>query len=202
MIEIHRVFDADLQTQGQASVRQAIVGDRGARDGLVRDHDDRVGEGSEAGGPPADIDDEPLGVIGHLDVVAHADGPVCEEMDAREEVRQRVLQRERNGDTANAQGSEDGRNLHAHGGQEHEHAHKNDRHASRGVREPRDRPAECLPVADLADGTAREPGQRDRHRENHGDFEQQPQSFVPPRRQERRVTRHLVRDIEAGHRAP
>ena len=202
VIEIHRVLDADLQAQGQATVRQAEIGDRGARDRLVRHDDDRVGEGSDARGPPPDVDHEALGVVGHLDVVAHPDRPVCEEMDAREEVRQRVLQREGDGDAADAQGGKDGRNLHTHGGQEYEHPHDQHRDAGRGVREPRDRPAERLPVANLADGAARELGERDRHGENHGDFEEQPESFVPPHREERRVTRDLVRDIESGHRAP
>src|SRR3989304_4902364 len=79
---------------------------RGSPHAAVRHHDDVVLEHPHARRAPAHVHDVALDVPGDLDVVADADRAVHEQVHAGEQVRERVLEGERDGEAADAEGGE------------------------------------------------------------------------------------------------
>ncbi len=72
-------------------------------------------------------------------------------MDAGEEVGERVLEGERDGEAAHAERGEDRGDVDPEDAQKDEDADDEDRHARRGLREAGDRSAERAPLAREAD---------------------------------------------------
>src|SRR5436309_3346384 len=142
------VVDADADEHGHPRLTEVVVGDDGLRDPLVRDHDDVVLEHAEARGAPAHVHHVALDVLGReAHVVAHADRLVGQQVDAREEVRQRVLQGQGDREAAHAERGEDRRDGDAEGAEQHEATDHEDDQAHGRAEEPGDADGERAPLA-------------------------------------------------------
>src|SRR5262245_27655290 len=138
-IWIGAVVHGDPEEQRHPRLRQVVVRDDRLGHLLVGNRDDDVLQHAHAGRPPSDVDDMALDRVGDPDVVAHADRLVREQVDPREEIRERVLQGQRDRDTADAERGEDRRDLDAERAQQHQQADDVDDAANDRLAEPGDR---------------------------------------------------------------
>ena len=97
--------DDEVDRHSHRRRRQVEVGEDRLRQLLVRHDDGVVLQRAQPRRPPADRFDVPLFPLGvvDLDVVARAHGAVGQQVEAGEEVGQRLLQRQRDGQRADAQ---------------------------------------------------------------------------------------------------
>jgi len=95
--------DADLQAHEEIALRGVPVHDRLARDARVGDEDRVVLGRLQARGPHADRRDAPAQAVLEVDPLTDADRLVEQDLDAREDVLQDVLQREPDREAADAE---------------------------------------------------------------------------------------------------
>ena len=131
------VADADGDEKGHAAFGQVVVRDDDLGEFGVGNDDQVVGEGADGGGSPADVRDEAFLAGFELDVVAEADLAGEGDVEAGEEVGQGVLQGESDGDTADAEGGEDGGDGDVEGIEEDEDADNGNCQGGEALREGR-----------------------------------------------------------------
>src|SRR5438132_3231734 len=170
-VRIDAVVDRDADRQHQPRLRHVVVRDHRLGYAFVGNGDHDVLEHAHAGRSPADVHHVALDGVGDLHVVADADRLVGEQMDAREEIRERVLQGERDRETAHAERREDGRDLDAERAQQYEEPDDEDEAANDRLTEPGDRATEGPPLARALHEGREDVGDGDRHRENHRHLE-------------------------------
>ena len=103
LLQIAVVCDAAGEPDIHTVIRFVVVGDDGFREaGIGNDHQ-VVGARAQAGAAPVHVDHEARHAVLHLDVVAGADHVLGGDIRAGEEVGQRWLERQGNGQTPNAQ---------------------------------------------------------------------------------------------------
>ena len=124
--------DGQRDGHRDAGDRQVEVGQDRLRQLLVGDDDDVVRGRAQPRRAPADGLDEALFLaVVELDVVARAHGPIGEQVQAREEVGERVLQRERDRQRADAQRGQQRRDRDAQRLQRHDRGQHGDRRSAR-----------------------------------------------------------------------
>src|SRR5262245_51784803 len=138
-IRIGAVVDADTNQQRHPRLRHVVVRDDRLGHPLVRDGHHDVLEHPHAGRAPPDVHNVALGRVGDLHVVTYADRLVGQQVDARKEVRQRVLQRQGHREAADAQRREDRRDLDTERREQHQEPDSVQEAASDGLSEPCDR---------------------------------------------------------------
>ena len=105
--QIAVVVDADVDQDGHVLLLQRIVRDDQLRQFHVGDQDEIAGQRPDLRVPPADVADVPLLAGVELQVVPHPDLLGCDDMESREKVRERVLEREGDGQPTDAEGRQD-----------------------------------------------------------------------------------------------
>ena len=153
---------------------------------------------AHARGAPSNVDDEALDTVGELHVVPHADRPVGEQVQAGEQIRQRVLQGQRDGEATDAERGEERRDLHAERSEQDEAADDEHRRARGRLREARHRDGERPPLSEAHDQHADDVRGRERDREDDDGDEREIERVDGAGRE----MRDLDRRRDAGHEAP
>ncbi len=126
VIEVAAVVHADLDEHGEIPFGQVVVRDHGLGQLGVGHEHEVVGQHADRRGSPADIRHVALLAAVESHVVSQADLSRRDHVQPREQVRQRVLQRERDRQPADAEGREQGRDRDAQAVQHHQEAQPDD----------------------------------------------------------------------------
>ena len=118
-------------------IGQVVVRDDRLQEPFVRDDDRVVGGGAKPGGAPADPDHPALVARVEPDVVTQPERAIGLEVDAGEEVAERVLEGEGHRQAAHAEGRDERRHPHAEVVEQDGEAHDEERDASHGEEERR-----------------------------------------------------------------
>lgn len=141
--EVAPVRDPDLDQDRHLGPRPVEVRDDGRRQPGVGDQDHVVADVPERGVPPVDVDHVAFLAAVEPHVVAGDDLLGGQDVQAGEQVRERVLQREGHGQAADSQGGEQRGDRHPHRLQHDQPAEDEDQQAA-DVREDRARPQHVL----------------------------------------------------------
>jgi hypothetical protein len=204
VLQVAVVGHPDLDQDGQLFLGAHEVGHVRLRELTVGEDDQVVGQVADRRLPPVDVLDVALLAAAELDVVTGLDGLGGEDVDAREEVGEGVLQRQRDRQAADAQGGEhrgygDPQRL-----QHHQEADRQDQDPG-DVDEDRGRSGDT--GTGLGDG-AHQSGDHPRRRHRRHEDEQHGEHLVGAvlhragQRQHRCRARHAAHDRGPGHHGP
>ena len=103
VLDVGVVVHPDVEADVERALGEGVVRDGGAGERRVRDDDGVAEHRAERRRAPVDVGDGALVVRPHPDVVAGADLAGGDEVEPGEHVRERVLERERDGEAAHAE---------------------------------------------------------------------------------------------------
>ena len=109
LVQVARVIDGDRHQDRHLVLRPVVVGHDRLRHLRVRDDDHVVWDLTDRGVAPVDVDDVPLLAGLQRDIISDLDLARRQQMDPGEQVRQRVLKRQRDRQTTDAQRGQDRR---------------------------------------------------------------------------------------------